>query len=73
MPTGGIFIGMSQGDIFVSEADSDLESSDNSQPPVNHLQNLEDFEKRALQEGSESNAIHSLTAENMLGLGTTLK
>ena len=23
MPTGGIFIGMSQGDIFVSEADSD--------------------------------------------------
>lgn len=56
---------MSQGEIFTNN-DVGLSGNSSDASRTGHLQNLEDFEARALQDDSASLQVNSIPAENML-------
>ena len=71
VPTGGIFMDMSQGDLLrqldhpgsISEG-----SDDDSRTRKDPLQNLEEFEKRALQDETQSIPVNSIPADNVMNM-----
>lgn len=64
---------MSQGDLFQGDDDSESDSSDDSKPQQNPLKNLEDFEKRALQDDSQSIPVNSLPVDNLMNVNSSKK
>lgn len=76
VPTGGIFMDMSQGDLLrqLDNPGSLSEGSDSdSMTRKNPLQNLEDFEKKALQDETQSIPVNSIPADNIMNMGSSHK